>query len=111
MATIIGTNNSDDTTLLGSLFTGHGMVLLGTDDDDQIYGLAGNDLIAAGGGDDYIDGGTGADVMQGDQGDDVYIVDNAGDQVRELAGEGNDKVVTSVTFTLSDNVETLTLAS
>src|SRR5262245_45832239 len=112
MATIIGTEKDDDSTLLGSIFGGHGHVLLGSDDeDDQIYGLGGDDLIVAGDGDDYLNGGTGADTMLGGDGDDVYIVDNVNDETFENDVTGNDRVITFVTFTLSEGVERLTLAA
>lgn len=56
-----------------------------------------------------LDGKTGADAMAGYAGDDTYIVDNIGDTVYEEVNGGNDLVVSSVTYTLSDNVERLTL--
>ena len=56
-----------------------------------------------------LDGGLGADAMAGGGGNDTYIVDNAGDVVTELAGAGIDTVRSSVTFTLSTNVENLVL--
>ena len=37
------------------------------------------------------------------------MVDSTGDQVTELAGEGTDTVLCSVSYTLGDNVENLTL--
>ncbi|SFJ49124.1 Ca2+-binding protein, RTX toxin-related [Marinobacter persicus] len=83
--------------------------LLGGDDDDKLYGGSGNDVLDGGAGNDVLNGGTGADAMAGGSGDDTYIVDNAGDQVTELAGEGVDLVQSSVSYTLSDNVENLTL--
>src|SRR5215475_14032283 len=112
MAIIIGTDKDDDDTYLHSLFNGHGHVLLGFDnEDDQIYGLGGNDLIVAGSGNDYLDGGTGADTMLGEDGNDTYIVDNVGDKVFETDSTGHDEVVTFVAFTLPDGVEDLTLAA
>ncbi len=59
--------------------------------------------------DNVLDGGLGADSMIGGAGNDFYFVDNAGDTVAELAGGGNDTVSSSVSYTLSDNVENLIL--
>jgi hypothetical protein len=56
-----------------------------------------------------IDGGAGADTMSGGAGADTYIVDNSGDQIVELAGQGRDLVKSSVAYTLSANVEDLQL--
>ena len=56
-----------------------------------------------------IDGSDGADEMEGRDGDDTYIVDDGGDTVIELAGEGFDTVRSSVSYTLSNNVERLIL--
>ncbi|WP_395647711.1 FG-GAP-like repeat-containing protein [Terricaulis sp.] len=58
-----------------------------------------------------IDGGAGADTMIGGSGSDQYIVDNILDVVIEdLGASTDDSIVTSVTYTLSENVENLTLA-
>jgi Ca2+-binding RTX toxin-like protein len=111
MATIIGTEKDDDSTLLGSIFSGHGHYLVGTDEDDDIFGLGGNDLMIADDGADTLNGGTGADTMLGGDGDDTYIVDNAGDQTFEADVTGNDRVITFVSHTLSEGVERLTLAA
>ena len=56
-----------------------------------------------------LSGGSGADTMQGGAGDDTYVVDNAGDVVTEVSNAGVDLVKSSVTYTLSNNVENLTL--
>ncbi|WP_304028977.1 calcium-binding protein, partial [Methyloversatilis discipulorum] len=76
---------------------------------DSISGGTGNDTLDGYAGNDLINGGAGADVMDGGEGDDVYYVDNAGDVVVESADEGTDLVLASVSHTLDDNVDNLTL--
>lgn len=60
---------------------------------------------------DRLDGLNGADTMIGAAGNDTYVVDNTGDVVIEVAGQGNDRVLSQVTYTLSDHVETLQLTT
>lgn len=80
-------------------------VLTGNDGNNKLFGLDGNDVLHGGGGNDLLNGGTGIDLMDGGTGNDTYYVDNVGDVVTENANEGIDTVHTSVTYTLSDNVE------
>ena len=47
--------------------------------------------------------------MIGGAGNDTYVVDAAGDVVTENATEGTDLVQSAATYTLSANVENLTL--
>ncbi|WP_246015994.1 calcium-binding protein, partial [Azospirillum griseum] len=85
-------------------FTGVGNAL-----DNLIQGGVGNDTLSGGVGNDTLSGGAGNDTLVGGLGNDVYIVDDAGDVVTELAGEGSDEVRTSLSsYSLSANVETLT---
>lgn len=56
-----------------------------------------------------LDGKTGADTMIGGAGDDTYFVDDVGDVVTELLNQGTDTVMSSVTYTLSTDVENITL--
>lgn len=67
-------------------------------------------LIAGSSASNLLDGGIGADTMRGGAGDDIYIVDNTGDIVIENSYEGVDTVQSSVSFTLTADVENLTLA-
>ncbi|MBW7910551.1 MAG: M10 family metallopeptidase C-terminal domain-containing protein [Alphaproteobacteria bacterium] len=68
--------------------------------DNSITGNAGNNS---------LDGGAGADVLAGGKGNDTYVVDDAGDSITELAGEGTDTVRTQMTHTLGANLENLVL--
>jgi Ca2+-binding RTX toxin-like protein len=83
--------------------------IFGLGADDVLRGAAGDDALDGGAGDDVLNGGTGADEMHGDLGDDTYFVDEAGDVVIELAGEGSDQVKSRIDYELPDHVEILTL--
>ncbi|MGV3550042.1 RCC1 domain-containing protein [Rhizobium sp.] len=65
--------------------------------------LTGND------GNNRLDGGVGADTMAGGLGDDTYVVDDIGDIVIEAADAGIDLVKASISYTLTANVENLSL--
>ena len=71
-------------------------LIFGTVEDDELQGLAGND---------FLDGKEGADRMLGGLGDDRYVLDQAGDQVVELPGEGTDQMDAAFNFTLTAEVE------
>lgn len=66
-------------------------------------------IITGNSGDNILNGGTGTDTLRGGNGNDIYVVDNAGDVVTENANEGVDLVQSSITYTLTSNVEALTL--
>jgi VCBS repeat-containing protein len=94
--------------------------LAGTAGNDIFTGLAGNDIILGGAGVDTLDGGegndtlngnSGADTLIGGLGNDNYIVDNTGDIVKETSALVTeiDSVSSSINYTLTANVENLTL--
>jgi len=86
------------------------MVLTGTDNNNLTGNRYSNTLIGNNGNNILNDGSSGyPDTMIGGLGDDTYVVNNPSDVVIEAAGAGNDVIQSSVTYTLSANVENLTL--
>jgi Ca2+-binding RTX toxin-like protein len=74
--------------------------------NELVNRLTGNDE------NNILDGGAGADIMLGGLGNDTYYVDNAGDVTTELSSLSTeiDTVISTVSRTLSGNIENLTLA-
>lgn len=102
--TINGTVESD--TING--FAGNDTIY-GFEGDDSINGGDGDDQVYCGDGNDVVDGGAGVDTMRGGTGNDTYVVDNIADRAVEGASAGTDRVKSWVTFSLSANIENLTL--
>jgi Ca2+-binding RTX toxin-like protein len=92
---VSGTNGgeaADDTLTSVENLTGSGY-------DDALSGTSGANL---------LDGGVGADTLTGRAGNDIYVVDDALDDVVELASEGTDEVRTALAYyEMHDNVERL----
>ncbi|HTU11240.1 MAG TPA: calcium-binding protein [Allosphingosinicella sp.] len=85
--------------------------ITGTTGPDALTGTAGADVIQGLGGNDTLDGRGGADRLEGGAGDDAYLVDNAGDVVVELAGEGNDRVYAGAGYALAAGASVETLST
>lgn len=81
----------------------------GGEGNDSLYGQLGNDTLLGGGGNDLLDGGEGADHLSGGLGDDVYVIDEAGDVVNEVAGQGSDTIRSSINIALPNDVERIEL--
>jgi VCBS repeat-containing protein len=76
--------------------------------NDMLYGDAGDDDLNGGAGNDSLDGGAGADSLSGGLGNDTYLIDSL-DVITENVGEGTDTIQVSMSYTLGQNIENLTL--
>ncbi|WP_230401119.1 calcium-binding protein [Microcystis aeruginosa] len=56
-----------------------------------------------------LNGGAGIDTLIGGLGNDTYQIDTTTDTITENANQGTDTVQSSVTYTLGNNLENLTL--
>lgn len=77
-------------------------VATGNNSGNVLTGNAGNNR---------IDGGLGSDILIGGLGNDIYVVDSVDDVVTESSNGGIDTVEAAVSFSLSANVENLTLTA
>ncbi len=100
------TGNDINNTIVGNSGNNH---IKGNAGNDYIEGGAGNDILEGGGGNDILKGDEGNDTMIGGTGNDNYFVDSINDVIIENANEGTDVITSSVSYTISANVENLNL--
>src|SRR6185503_12917823 len=89
--------------------SGGGSVINGTAGNDSLVGGPEADTLNGFAGNDTLDGGGGGDSMVGGAGNDLYFVENINDVVVEAQNGGIDEVRSSISYTLSDFVNNLTL--
>ncbi len=77
--------------------------------NNVITGNSGNNTLTASAGNDTLNGGTGIDTLIGGLGNDTYQIDTTTDTITENANQGTDTVQSSLTYTLGNNLENLTL--
>jgi Ca2+-binding RTX toxin-like protein len=95
-------------TITGSVFSFSGSA---ANDTVINRGSMEGDISLLGGNDKFDNtGGTVTGTVFGGFGNDTYTIDSAGVVIRELADEGNDKVVADVSYTLKGNFEALVLS-
>ena len=92
------TGNELDNELIANLGDN---VLTGNDGNDVLDARDGFDTLIGGAGNDLLLGGADRDDMTGGTGDDSYRVDDADDVIHEAVGEGNDRVIASVSYVLA----------
>jgi Ca2+-binding RTX toxin-like protein len=109
----LGLGAGDNLTFLGGAESDGRFIVDGGAGADNLVGGAGSDTLGGGAGNDVLDGGAGSDTVAGGLGDDTFAVDALGDSVVEAAGEGSDRVYTSVTYRLTagQEIELLTAAN
>ena len=105
----------DGTVIINGTGNDLGNRLTGNASANKLFGLAGNDVLSGGAGSDSLDGGLGTDTMRGGAGNDIYVVNTRLDVVDETTdgvtdAGGIDAVRSTVSYTLAQFVENLTLS-
>jgi Ca2+-binding RTX toxin-like protein len=94
---------ADSILATGQFYIGNGTQI------EKAIGTAFNDTIRGNEVANILNGGAGNDTLSGGAGNDLYIVDSTLDVVIEGSNAGTDGVQASVSYSLSANVENLTL--
>jgi Ca2+-binding RTX toxin-like protein len=107
---VLSTDSQTGTTALNLTGNNLSQFILGNAGANVLTGGGGSDYLVGLGGDDTLIGSLdAASTLQGGSGDDWYYVNHTGDSVLEVGGEGADRIVASVSFTLGagQSVETI----
>ena len=96
----------------GGFTVARGVVIenaVGGTGSDRITGNAAANRLEGGAGGDTLDGGAGIDTLDGGPGNDTYFVDRSSDAVIERLSWGTDRVQSTVSYVLPEEVEQLLL--
>jgi Ca2+-binding RTX toxin-like protein len=105
---INGTGNSKNNKIVGNSGAN---TLMGGGGNDDLDGRGGGDALYGEDGDDVLrSSNVGTDYLYGGTGDDEYHIRGASAFVEEYSNAGVDTVIASCDYTLTENVENLTLA-
>jgi serralysin len=99
---------------IGNVYVARGSLIenaIGGSGADTLIGNAAANRLIGNDGDDSLNGGGGADWLSGGNGSDTYYVDQQGDFILENEGGGFDSVISTASFYLYNDIETLTLAA
>jgi Ca2+-binding RTX toxin-like protein len=102
---LLSAANQSGTGALNLIGNSLAQTIIGNDGVNTLLGGGGNDVLFGLAGNDIVSGGTGDDTMVGGMGHDSYGVDSNDDQVIEQIGQGSDRVLASVSYTLGSGME------
>lgn len=77
--------------------------------DNQLAGNEAANVLRGLEGNDTLDGNGGSDTLLGGLGDDTYVIEGEADTIIELSQQGYDSVNATISYTLADHAEQLTL--
>ncbi len=114
-----GVENLDASQAIGSghTYTGNALRNIMSDSTgdygNELDGMLGADSLTGNDGDDTLDGGAGVDTMDGGAGDDTFVVDVAGELIKDSSGTDTVRIVGAkvTTYTLGAGLENIDASS